>query len=247
MEEIAAAAGVMAKSQLANYYRWIEPDSDITVWLRLDTVERLQLQALHGVDTFSRAVNEVGGILLGRTELDDGRRLLFVDDFEPVPCDHRNGPFYALTAEEAANFETTLARAGGGQTRSVGYYRSHNRDGLYLSTDDLRIIHRHFPGADNLFLVIKTLPNRACMAGFFFWKGGQIQAEFTDSEAPLIPVSTPSTARTVASVGTVDDTPAAQPKNVASPAARPLSCRGINRYRPKKPRTTSGVYRETPA
>jgi hypothetical protein len=71
----------------------------------------------------------------------------------------------------------------------VGYYRSHNRNGLFLSPGDLQLIQRHFPATDNLFLIIKTLRNRACTAGFFFWNDGRIQSEFTHSEAPLIPIS----------------------------------------------------------
>src|SRR5258708_778144 len=62
-----AAAGVTTKSQLENYYRWVEPDVDITVCLEFETVDRLQLEVLCGIHSFSDAGNEVGGILLGRT------------------------------------------------------------------------------------------------------------------------------------------------------------------------------------
>jgi TonB family protein len=192
MNESAGSAGVATNSQLENYYRWVEPDSDITVCLKLETVDRLQAEVLRGMDSSPGAGNEVGGILLGRTELDEGRTLTFVDDFEPVPSEHLNGPSYpfALTADDAVAFEAALARGRARQTPSVvGYYRSHNRGGLFLSKDDLRLIQRYFHGPENLFLVIKTLPNRACTAGFFFSKDGHIQAEFTDSEAPLIPLS----------------------------------------------------------
>jgi TonB family protein len=209
MHESAAAAGVTTKSQFENYYRWVEPDSDITVCLKLETVDRLQLDVLRGLHSFAHAGNEVGGILLGRTDLDEGRTITFVEDFEPVACDHRNGPSYALTAKDAVNFEAALQRCGGSQGPSVvGYYRSHNRDGLFLSLDDLRIIQRHFRGPDNVFLLIKTLPNGACTAGFFFWKDGRIQSEFTDSEAPLIPISFSSTGRSL-SLDAVDDIPVA--------------------------------------
>src|ERR1017187_2980784 len=135
------SAGITTKSRLDNYYRWVEPDSDITVCLKVETVDRLQLEILRNVDFSSYAAIEVGGILLGRTERNEGRTLIFVDDFEPVPCEHRNGQSYALTARDAAVFEAALARAGGRQTlHAVGYFRSHNRDGIFLSADDLRLI-----------------------------------------------------------------------------------------------------------
>jgi len=190
MKESVSSAGMTTKSQLDHYYRWVEPDSDITVCLNAETVDRLQLEILRNVDFSSHAAIEVGGILFGRMERSEGRKLVFVEDFEPVPREHRNGPSYSLTARDVAVFEAALARSGGRQTlHAVGYFRSHNRDGLFLSADDLRLIHRHFSGPDNLFLIIKTLANRACTAGFFFWKHGHIQAEFTDSEAPFIPIS----------------------------------------------------------
>src|SRR5438552_2079032 len=100
-----AAAVVTTESPLENYYRWVEPDSDITVYLRLDTVDRLQFEILRGMHSFSHAGNEVGGILLGRNEVDQGRTLTFVDDFEPVLCEYRNGPAYALTGKDAVHFE----------------------------------------------------------------------------------------------------------------------------------------------
>jgi PilZ domain len=193
MKEPAAAAGVTTKPRLEDYYRWVEPESNITVCLKLETVDSLQLAVLRGIDSFSHAGNEVGGILLGRTELDDDRILVFVDDFEPLPCEHGNGRFYALTAGDALQFEAALAQCSARRPRSVvGYYRSHNRDGLFLSKDDLQLIQRHFCEPDNLFLLIKTLPSRACTAGFFFRKNGHVQSEYTDSEVPLIPVSVSS-------------------------------------------------------
>ena len=185
-----AAKRITPKPQLNSYYRWEEPDSDITICLHPETVNRLQNDVLRGIDSSPRAGNEVGGILFGRCEPNAGRTLIVVDEFEPVPCEHLQGPLYTLSNDDSARFEAALAW---GKTRRehqvVGYYRSHCRQGLFLSADDVGIIQRHFPGPDNLFLLIKALPNRACTAGFFFRKDGHIQSEFTDSEVPLIPMS----------------------------------------------------------
>jgi Gram-negative bacterial TonB protein C-terminal len=188
-----AAIAAKAHPGEGGYYRWAEPNSDITVCLKTETVDRLQIDALRGIAASPRDGKEVGGILLGRTETTEGAACTFVDDFVPFPCSHRNGPFYDLTAAEAAGFAAALERGRAHWEQSVvGYYRSHNRDGLFLSSGDLQLIQRHFPASDNIFLIVKTLPNRACTAGFFFWKDGRIQSEFTDSEAPLIPVSLPA-------------------------------------------------------
>ena len=213
MNESSGGMAIAAKSQPreGGYYRWAEPNSDITVCLKTEMVDRLQIDALRGIVSSPHAGKEVGGILLGRTETNNAGVLTFVEDFAPFPCAHRNGPFYDLTAAEAAGFEAMLAQGRTEWEQSVvGYYRSHDRDGLFLSPADLQLIERHFPAQDNIFLIIKTLPNRACTAGFFFWKNGRIQSEFTDSEAPLIPISLPAVLGDpvpAAAVAPVDDDP----------------------------------------
>jgi TonB family protein len=223
-----AAAAVARASQLDQYYRWVEPDSDITVCLSLATMDRLQAVVLRSVDSLSHDGREVGGILLGRTERDGSRTLLFVDDFEPVACDHANGPAYALTAKDEAQFAAALARAGAREGPAVvGYYRSHNRKGLFLSADDLRLIQRHFSGPDNLFLLVKASANTACTAGFFFWKHGRIQNEFTDSEVPFIP--------TALSSGTAaDSSPDPVLRTREEPAAIALATVGRRRDVPRQ-------------
>ncbi|HUK17134.1 MAG TPA: energy transducer TonB [Bryobacteraceae bacterium] len=186
----AAAKCIATGSQLEGYYRWDEPDSNLTVYLQPETVDRLQIEALAGAGFRSHTGQEVGGVLLGRTVLEGGRILIVVEEFEPVRCEHLHGPFYALRGEDAAVFEAAIAWGGTRPMRSVvGYYRSHNRNGLFLSADDLELIQCHFRGPESVFLLIKPLPNGACTGGFFFWKNSRIQSEFTDSEVPLIPIS----------------------------------------------------------
>ncbi|HTP30747.1 MAG TPA: TonB family protein [Candidatus Acidoferrales bacterium] len=189
MTEPAAGGEVAAHSQFDHYYRWDELDIGVSVLLKPEMLDRLQLEVLGGIEN-PRAAKEVGGILLGQVEFVKGRIRIVADEFEPVSCEHRTGPRYSLSAEDEPRFEATLARARECPERGpVGYYRSHNRDGLCLSTEDLRVISHYFTEPESVFLLVKTLPNRACTAGFFFWKDGRIQAEFTDSEVPLIPVA----------------------------------------------------------
>lgn len=179
------------RPDLGGYYRWDEPDSPITVFLNLETVERLQVEALDAIHSLPDAGVETGGILTGRTVSSAGRITIIVENFEPFARESGQGPLYSLSARDTANLAATLQRYKSERTPGlsvVGYYRSHNRDHLFLSPADLTLIKAHFPQPENVFLLIKTLPNGACTAGFFFWKGGRIQSEFTDSEAPLIPI-----------------------------------------------------------
>jgi TonB family protein len=176
-------------SQIESYYRWDEPDTNLTVFLKPETVDRLQAAALAGNGFGTQAGQEMGGILLGWTEANEDRTLIVVEEFEPVVCEHCNGRSYSLSDRDAAIFEEVITRGKSRRVQVVGYYRSHKRRGLFLSPDDLALIHRHFPNPENVFLLIKPLPNGACTAGFFFWKDGHIPAEFTGSEVPLIPMA----------------------------------------------------------
>lgn len=178
------------RSQLADYYLWEEPEQGVRIYLNPETVDCLLAEVLRGVKSFSAADGEVGGILLGRTELDGERMITLIEDFASVPCGYRNGPLYCLSEKDYPNFEAALARCSS-DTRGlsvVGYYRSHNRADLCLSSDDLKLIQRYFPEQDRVFLLVKTLPSRACTAGFFFWEDGHIQTEFTYLEVPFGPI-----------------------------------------------------------
>jgi proteasome lid subunit RPN8/RPN11 len=179
-----------ASFQLADYCLWEEPERGKRIYLKLAAVDHLQLEALRGIDGFPSDEVEVGGILIGRTEIDRERAITLIDDFAPVPCSYHNGPLYRLSEKEAVKFETVMKRCSSDPRglSVVGYYRSHNRDNLYLSSDDLNLIQKYFSEPEKVFLLIKTLPSRACTAGFFFWEDGHIQTEFTYLEVPLGPV-----------------------------------------------------------
>ena len=201
---------------LQSHYRWDEPDTHLTVLLNPETADRLQTAALASTNPRQQSGDEVGGILLGRTEPDRNRMLIVVQDFEPVLCEHRSGSsYYSLSSEEAAVFASAMTWAKSRRDlRPVGYYRSHVRSGLFLSADDLELIDRHFRDPENVFLLIKPLSNVACTAGFFFWRDGRIQAEFTGSEVPLIPLAAPparAERRTVAPPPSVATSPAIEP------------------------------------
>jgi hypothetical protein len=187
---VGSHGGTSLKSQLGDYYLWEEPESGKKIYLNLATVDRLQLEVLRGMDGVRSNQTEVGGILIGRTELDGEQTITLIEDFAAVPCGYHAGPFYRLTEKDAVKFEGVLARCSSDPRglSVVGYYRSHNRDDLCLSSDDLNLIRTYFSEPDKVFLLVKTLPSKACTAGFFFWEDGHIQSEFTYLEVPFGPV-----------------------------------------------------------
>ncbi len=59
----------------------------------------------------------------------------------------------------------------------MGFYRSHTRDGLFMDDADMALAQRYFPGAGNVFLIVKPFASRTSIGGFFFWEDGEINRE----------------------------------------------------------------------
>jgi hypothetical protein len=225
-------------THFADYCLWQEPETGVRIYLKSATVDRLQLEVLRGGEGCPTGEAEVGGILMGRNEMDVQGMITLIEDFAPVLCSYRSGPRYCLSDQDIVNFQVALEQCTS-NTRGLsvlGYYRSHNRDDLYLSSDDLAIIHRFFREEDKVFLVVKTLPSRACTAGFFFWEDGRIQTEFTYLEVPLSPVkSFPSAEQARPATGAAKDA-LAEVKRNSPPEA--LQSSGL----PESPRHVRTVW-----
>lgn len=131
----------------------------------------------------------MGGILLGSvTQQDDGRYVVQVDDFEPVPCQHAKGMTWVLNDEDLMRFEETLSRwrkQEGRRTYAVGFYRSHTRDGLGLTEDDLRIYEGYFPEESSIAMLVKPFATRTSIGALFIREGGEIHSESSYQEFPF--------------------------------------------------------------
>jgi hypothetical protein len=205
---------------LADYYHWRETDKGIRIYVHSGMIDRLQADVLRGAEAGPDGAREVGGILLGTAYEDRGTPIVIIDDFVPVPCSYSGGPLYLLSDADTPGLEAVLLRAALAGCESpdapsiLGYYRSHMRDGLSLSSSDLRLIDSYFQTPDNVFLLVKTVAGtKACTAGFFFWEDGGIQSEFSALEVALgrTPQSSPRDLGSVTdrSATLDDDLPAA--------------------------------------
>jgi outer membrane biosynthesis protein TonB len=180
-----------AHASPSDYYIWDEPDRPVSIHLNYQTVERLQIEVLRAVDSNSKEGAEIGGILLGRRQQARGRANIVVEDFVPVQCQQSPGQEYRLSAGDALKLDAELKRRKCDATQAwsvLGLFRSHLREGLFLSPDDLATIQRSFADPESVFLLIKVLPSQGCTAAFFFWEDGHVQPECAYNEVPLSPV-----------------------------------------------------------
>ncbi len=169
-------------------YVWEVPEKQISIHMDLDVMDLLHQETLRGFGVVPKRGVEVGGILLGSIE-EGERRLVRIEDFEPVPCQHALGLNYQLTEEESRGLEAAVARwqrEPGRRTYVVGFYRSHSREGaLGLSDDDMQLYGAHFPEPYQVVLLVQPFTTRASVGGFFFREGGPIRRESSYLEFPF--------------------------------------------------------------
>jgi hypothetical protein len=151
-------------------------------------------EAIRG-ETIQAAGSEVGGILLGRHEGDE----VVIDDFEPVPCEHRFGRYYFLSDEDlrglAESVEWFRALPASHAERGLevlGFFRSRARPGSSWNERDEELMRRFFADSGSLLVLVKCDPGEAFDAEVFVLDEGDLRpagprpaaAETRPSERP---------------------------------------------------------------
>lgn len=170
----------------------------ISIHLELEVVAGLSLTAMEALKSVPRRGLEIGGLLLGRTETDDGKTTVYIEAYQPVESEHRSGPSYRLSESDLQNFDAAFKRHGS----VVGVYRTQTRsEDLTLQESDTGLFYRYFTDADGVFLLIQPLTRKA---EFFLPEGGSLLPveEFPfrpgDLATPVVPpVKLPETERIV--------------------------------------------------
>ncbi len=174
-------------SQSPGSYVWEVPGKQVSIHLHYDVVDRLLAEVMRGFGSVPRRGAEVGGLLLGTSELTD-KLTVMIEDYEPVPCSYMNGPSYLLSERDLHEFADSYDRWSIGPDRriyAVGYYRSHTRDGLSVTPEDTSLLKKYLPPPKSVALLIKPYATKVSVAGFFFWEDGSMQTESTYLEFPF--------------------------------------------------------------
>jgi hypothetical protein len=137
-------------------------------------VERLSAEAMRGFGVTRRRGTESGGLLLGRFGTNPAT--VFVDDYEPVPCEYAFGPSYVLSENDLAQFREVLSQhqSGAGKHLVVGFFRSHTRDGLGLDQADINLFGSYLTDPRQIVLLIKPFATRTPVAAVFYPRDGRL-------------------------------------------------------------------------
>jgi proteasome lid subunit RPN8/RPN11 len=150
---------------------WSVPNCPLAIEYDLDILETIRREVSNGFHV-PRGGVEVGGLLLGAY---DGKRLR-ITGFEPVGCDHALGPRFILNENETAALDSQLAAHKGQSAPNgeavVGWYQSHLRRGLTLSSEDVQIYDRHFSEPWQVALLLRPDPAGGIHARFFIREPG---------------------------------------------------------------------------
>jgi hypothetical protein len=174
-------------STASRFYNWQVPGKPVLVYLSFGVMERIAQEAVRALGSIPRRGAEVGGLLLGSAQSGD-RAVVKIVDCLPVPCGHYFGPSYILTQEEKRTCEQVLARWQPLPSRNiyaVGYYRSHTRDELFLSDEDVWLMSNYFAEPSRVALLVKPRITTPSVGGFFFWEDGRIHCGASYLEFPF--------------------------------------------------------------
>ena len=167
----------------AGHLVWEPPGKGVAILLSLDLASRLErlIQANNG--------QEIGGVLLGRCDASSdpaNRRLIIVDDFDPVESEHSRGSAYVLSRHDKKALDHSLSRSrSNGSLTPVGFFRSHLRKGIYLDEADFTLFHSHFCNPCDVFLIARPASDGPPTAGFFFWEDGALNRREPYAQFPL--------------------------------------------------------------
>lgn len=162
----------------AGFWAWEPPGKPVRILIELDLVDQMMTAILDGFGSVPKRGAEIGGVLLGssRRRPSDGHLEVTITSWAQALCTHKYGPSFVLTSEELDGFGSAIQNAG---SSAVGYFRSHTREGLSPSSEDLEYCHKFFPGPDHVVLLVHPAGMKPSTAGFFYYEDGELQARTT--------------------------------------------------------------------
>ena len=194
--------------------RWDAPGGTGSLFLSASTVRDLRAKAIQAFLSLPRRGVETGGLLFGSQK--DGQ--LFVQGFEPVPCEHRYGPSFALSKDDQARLTERLGRPG--LPPVIGFYRSYTGRNPEIDDGELTLLRENFPHGPFVFLLLQPVNAEACTAGFRLCQDGEPLAEPPYVAVPFDPDHWNADAPAAAEVAEVPE--AAEVPDPPVPPRRPV-------------------------
>jgi TonB family protein len=165
-------------SEITGYSSWRHPSRTLRIYMHHAAVGTLQSRVL--LAFFAARPSEVGGILLGKIRPGKLERSVVIDEVQFI---QPTGQLFNANEVDTSRLESAVKRIRTDtQLTPVGYFRSHVREGLELSSQDRSFVEKNLRDPDAVSLLIRTDEVGICTAAFFFWQGGQLQTKPSELE-----------------------------------------------------------------
>ncbi len=140
---------------------WEDPHCPFRVEWDPGKLNQMRKAVVDAFYALPRGGIEIGGLLLGRFE----GKVIHIENFAPMECEHLTGPSFVLSPKDQAALERQLASLDG---QVVGWFHSHTRSDLHFSPLDVEIHNRFFPKAAHIAMVVRPVNSQAPKANYFF-------------------------------------------------------------------------------
>jgi hypothetical protein len=172
----------MAEPGIESFACWRHPLRAAQIQMHPEAVRSLSFEALNSLK--ADRPSEIGGLLWGKHSHNETSEATVIVYAEFIAS---KAALYNSSQAEASSLIAAIKTSSARTSLSlVGYFRSHIREGLYLSLDDQDLIQRHMRDPRSIFLVVRPFEIGICMGGFFFWDQDRLQTEASELEVPLI-------------------------------------------------------------
>ena len=140
---------------------WEDPQCPFRVEWAPEKLNQMRIAVVDAFYAFPRGGIEVGGVLLGHVE----GKVMRIDDFVAMECEHLTGPSFVLSPKDEAALQAQLAKL---DQRIVGWFHSHTRSELHFSAPDTEIHNRFFPKSFQIAMVVRPANSQPPQANYFF-------------------------------------------------------------------------------
>ncbi len=124
-------------------------------------LENIRIAVVDAFYAVPRGGIEIGGLLLGSVV----GRVVTVQDWAPIECEHLTGPSFVLSANDEATLRGQLSILN---SQVVGWFHSHTRSPILFSPQDLAIHEKYFPQPFQVAMVLRPANMQPVRANYFF-------------------------------------------------------------------------------
>jgi hypothetical protein len=134
----------------------------------------------------SAEVREFGGVLLGHIEQTGETYYAHIEALQPFEIEHRFDRAFALSPKDRTRLKRLLRKRWRKDLIPIGWYRSHERLGLYMDARDFDLFQSEFPHPGAVVLLVRQDAQAGTIGGFFIREGEDVQRHTTYKQFPIV-------------------------------------------------------------